>query len=149
MDGDHLCLTLPPETGIGLLIQFKAPCQTKPDHDVSALLDVQTVSGRCRVDQSDRDLAGVPVLDVTTGLAVLHGDLELFQMVDDALPVMLEPVCHQYRLTVGGFDQVFQCLQLVIMQNSRLAVFVIDRTIAHLQQFSSQRCSIGSISVPL
>ena len=101
------------------------------------------------MDQSDRDLAGVPVLDVTTGLDVLHGDLELFQMVDDALPVMLEPVCHQYRLTVGGFDQVFQCLQLVIMQNSRLAVFVIDRTIAHLQQFSSQRCSIGSIYVPV
>ena len=70
-------------------------------------------------------------------------------MVDDALPVMLEPVRHQHRLAVGGFDQVFQCLQLVVMQNPRFAVFVIDCAIAHLQQFSSQRCSIGSIYIPI
>ena len=70
-------------------------------------------------------------------------------MVDDALPVMLEPVGHQHRLSIGSFDEVFQCLQLVVMQDSRFAVLVIDRAIAHLQQFSSQRCSVGSIYVPV
>jgi len=107
------------------------------------------MSSRCRVDQGNRDLAGIPILDVIAGLDVAHRDLELRQMVDDALSVMLEPVRHQHRLAVGGFDQVFQCFQLVVVQNSRLAVFVIDRAIAHLQQFSSQRCSIGSIYIPI
>lgn len=50
VDGDHLCLALPPEASIGLLVEFKAPCQAEPDQNVSTLLDVQTMSGRGRVD---------------------------------------------------------------------------------------------------
>lgn len=49
VDGDHLCLSLPPQSGIGLLVQLQAPCQSKPDQDVSTLLDVQTVAGRGRI----------------------------------------------------------------------------------------------------
>ena len=101
------------------------------------------------MDQGNRDLAGIPILDVIAGLDVAHRDLELRQMVDDALPVMLEPVGHQHRLSIGSFDEVFQCLQLVVMQDSRFAVLVIDRAIAHLQQFSSQRCGVGSIYVAI
>ena len=74
VDGDHIRLPLPPESGIGLLIQFQAPCQSKPDQDVSTLLDVQTVSGRCRMDQGHRDIPSVPILDVGAALDVPYLD---------------------------------------------------------------------------
>ena len=70
------------------------------------------MSGRCRVDQCDRDVPGVPILDVGTALDVPDFDLQLRQMVDDTLPVMLKPVSYQHRLSVGGFDQVFESFQL-------------------------------------
>ena len=45
VDGDHIGLALPPKSGIRLLVQFQAPRQSKPDQDVSALLDIQSMSG--------------------------------------------------------------------------------------------------------
>ena len=93
-------LPLPPKTSVGLLIQFQRPGQSEPDQDVSTLLDVQTVSGRCRMDQCDRDVPGVPVLDVSAALDVPDFDFQFRQMVDDTLPVMLEPVCNQKRFSV-------------------------------------------------
>ena len=68
-------------------------------------------------------------------------------MVDDTLPVMLEPVSYQHRLSVGRLDQVFESFQLVVMDDSCLAVLVIDRAIAHLQQLPCQGCSISSVYV--
>ena len=44
------------------------------------------------MDQGNRDVSGIPVLDVGAALDVPHRDLQMCQMVDDALPVMLEPV---------------------------------------------------------
>ena len=131
-------LSLPPKPGIGLLIQLQRPGQPKPDQDVSALLDVQAMSGRCRMDQGDRDVSSIPILDVGTALDIPDFDLQLRQMVDDTLPVMLKPVSYQHRLSVGGFDQVFESFQLVVVNDSRLAVLVIDRAIAHLQQLPCQ-----------
>ena len=96
------------------------------------------MSGRCRVDQCDRDVPGIPVLDVSAALDVPDFDFQLRQMVDDTLPVMLEPVGHQHRLSVGRFDQVFEGFQLVIMDDPCLTVLVIDRAIAHLQQLPCQ-----------
>ena len=131
-------LSLPPKPGIGLLIQLQRPGQPKPDQDVSALLDVQAMSGRCRMDQGDRDVSSIPILDVGTPLDIPDFDLQLRQMVDDTLPVMLEPLGHQHRLSVGRFDQVFESFQLVVMDDSCFAVLVIDRAIAHLQQLPCQ-----------
>ena len=59
-------------------------------------------------------------------------------MLHDALAVMLEPVRHQNRLPVGGFDQVFQRLQLMVMDDAGFSVLIVDSAIAHLQQLSCQ-----------
>ena len=96
------------------------------------------MSGRCRVDQCDRDVPGIPVLDVSAALDVPDIDLQLRQMADDTLPVMLKPISYQHRLSVGGFDQVFEGFQLVVVDDSCFAVLVIDRAIAHLQQLPCQ-----------
>ena len=63
MDRDGILLPLPPEPSIRLLIQFQTPRQSKPDQDVPALLDIQAVSGRGRMNQGDINLSLVPVLD--------------------------------------------------------------------------------------
>lgn len=147
MNGHHMGLSLPPKTSIGLLIQFQRPGQPEPDQDVSALLDVQAMSGRCRVDQCNRDVPGVPILDVSAALDVPDFDFQLRQMADDTLPVMLKPVSYQHRLSIGRLDQVFEGFQLVVVNDSRFAILVIDRAIAHLQQLPCQGCSIGSVYV--
>ena len=53
-------------------------------------------------------------------------------MIDDTLPVMLEPVGNQNRLSVCRFNQIFEGFELVVMDDSCLAILVIDSTIAHL-----------------
>lgn len=40
------------ESGYSLLIQFKAPCDTKPYKDVSSRLQIQTMTCRCRMNKS-------------------------------------------------------------------------------------------------
>ena len=105
------------------------------------------MSGRGRMNQGNRDVSRVPVLDVGAALDVPHRNLQVCQMLDDALPVMLEPVSYQHRLSIGGFDQVFQCFQLVVVDAPRFAVLIVDSAIAHLQQLSCQRCGIGSVYV--
>ena len=70
-------------------------------------------------------------------------------MVDDALPIMLEPVSHQYRLSIGGFNEILQCLQLVVMDAPGVAILIVDSAIAHLQQLPCQRCGVGGVYVPI
>ena len=91
------------------------------------------MSGRCRMDQCDWDVPNVPIFDIGTALDVPDFDFQLRQMVDDTLPVMLEPVGHQNRLSVRRFYQVFECFELVVMDDSRLTVLIIDSAVAHLQ----------------
>ena len=64
-DFDHGlgCLPLPPQPRHRLLVQFKAPCQPEPHKGGTASLQVQAVSGGCRVDQRHRDFPGVPPAD--------------------------------------------------------------------------------------
>ena len=94
VDSDHIRLPLPPESGISLLVQFQTPCQPEPDEDVSTLLDVQAMSGRCRMDQSNWNVPGIPVFDVGTALDIPYRNHLLCQMLHNALAVMLEPVGH-------------------------------------------------------
>ena len=94
--------------------------------------------GRCRVDQGDRDVPGIPVPDVGAALDIPYRNPLLCQMLHDALAVMLEPVRYQNRLPVGGFDQIFQRLQLMVMDDTSFSVLIVDSAIAHLQQLSCQ-----------
>ena len=56
-------------------------------------------------------------------------------MLQNALPVMLEPVGNEYRLPIGSFNQVLQHFQLPAVNDPCFSVFVIHRAIAHLQEF--------------
>lgn len=40
MDRYGLALSLPPQSGVGLLVKLQAPGQSKPNEDMAALLDV-------------------------------------------------------------------------------------------------------------
>ena len=101
------------------------------------------------MNQGNRNPARVPVPDVSgfpdvSGLVPGCG-----QMVNDALPVMLEPVRHQHRLTVGRFDQILQHLQLPAVDAADLFVLVIDRAVGHLQQLVGKRRGVGGVDVPV
>ncbi|CAB1006064.1 hypothetical protein FRC0547_00827 [Corynebacterium diphtheriae] len=56
-DGYRLVLALPVEPRVGLLVELQGPGQRKPDQKIPACLEVQAVLGRCRMDQTERDLA--------------------------------------------------------------------------------------------
>ena len=68
-------------------------------------------------------------------------------MLHDASAVMLEPVADQNRLSVCGFDQVFQHFQFPAVNDSGFLVFVIDRAVSHLEQLVGERGSVGSIDI--
>ena len=56
--------------------------------------------------------------------------------------VMLEPVCHQKRLAVGGFDDVLQCVQLAVVDLNDLAVVIINSAVCHLGQLAGEGRSV-------
>ena len=95
-------LPLPPEPGVGLLVQLQTPSQAKPDQDGTALLQVQAVSGRGRMDEGHRNLSRIPVGEILR-LLQLPG----FHPLLDTVFIMLEPIGHQDRFPVGAFHQVF------------------------------------------
>ena len=72
VNGYSLLLPLPPEPRVCLLIKLKAPGQSKPNQDVSALLNVQAVAGGSGMNQGNGNTPFVPVLDVL-GLFYIPG----------------------------------------------------------------------------
>ena len=60
-------LTLPPETGNGLLVQFQTPGESEPHQRGTAGLKVESMSCRSRVDQRHRDFTVVPPADALLG----------------------------------------------------------------------------------
>ena len=91
------------------------------------------------MDDRHRDFAAIPVGDVLTGL-----QLSDIKALFDALQVVPEPVGHQNRLAVGGFDDVLQCVQLPVMKLYRVAGIGIDSTVGKLGQLSGQGRCVGS-----
>ena len=77
MNHDRFFLPLPPEPCIGLLVQFQTPGQAKPYDRGSARLQVQAVTGRSRVDQRQRNLAGIPSAN---GLMDLWAEFRLLDL---------------------------------------------------------------------
>ena len=84
------------------------------------------------VYEGDRDVSSVPVRNICAVLYIPRSIAAGCQMLDDTGAVMLEPVADQHRLSVGGFDQVFQHFQFAAVDGTSFLVFVIDRTVRHL-----------------
>ena len=92
-------LSLSPQSGVGLLIQFQAPREPEPDQRGTTGLKVQAVSGRSGMNYRHRNIARVPVNNVLGSFYFPDGETLL-----NPLKVMFEPVRHEDRLAVGGFD---------------------------------------------
>ena len=60
VNNDSVVLSLPPQSGVRLLIQFEGPGKAEPDERGTTVLQVESVPGRSRVDQANRKLALVP-----------------------------------------------------------------------------------------
>ena len=95
MVNDHCFrfLVLAPQSCIDLLIQFQGPGQTEPHQLVAAGLQVQSMTGGSRMDRTQRDFAGIPVLHILRGFQ----KADLGEALTDAGNIMLEPVGDQKR----------------------------------------------------
>jgi hypothetical protein len=51
---------------------------------------------------------------------------------------VLEPVGHQQRIAVGGFDQVLQGVELAVMDMGDLAVVAVDSAVGKLGEFAAE-----------
>ena len=60
MNDDGVVLSLPPQSGVCLLIQFEGLGEAEPDERGTTVLQVESVPGRSRMDQANRKLASVP-----------------------------------------------------------------------------------------
>ena len=96
VNDDALGLALAVEPRFALGVKLQAPGQAVPDQVVTALLQVQPVSGKCRMDEGHRDLSRVPVGEVLR-LSQFLG----FHPLPDMVLIVLEPVRHQDRLPSG------------------------------------------------
>ena len=97
------------------------------------------MTGRSGMDDCHRNFTVVPVLDILAG----------FQFPDskalfDALQVVLKPVGYQHRLFICCFNQIFQGIQLAVVELHNIAGVGINGTVGQLYQFSGQGCCIGS-----
>ena len=85
------------------------------------------MTGRGRVDDCDRYLSGIPVGDVLTVFYFSH--IEAFL---DTGEVVLEPVSHKDRFAVCRFDDIFQSIQLSIMELDGVTGILINGTVGKL-----------------
>ena len=100
------------------------------------------MAGRSRVDQSDRKLTRIPPLDTFSAVDFVVLDLLPVQPFPYPFQIVLIPVRHQNRLSVCCFDQVFQRIQLFLMERQHLFVIGVDCTTRQLRELSTERRSI-------
>ena len=101
-------LTLPPETGYSLLIQFQTPSQPEPHQRGAAGLKVESMSCRCGVDQRHRDFTVIPSADAGGVIQAGERNMQLFQSFRNAGQVMLEPVSHQDNGVLYSLNIAYQ-----------------------------------------
>ena len=106
------------------------------------MLKVDTHSHRHRMDHSDRDLSFVPVRDVLVAFNLPC----LREPLPDPVPVVLEPVGHQYVLAVGFLDQIFQEIQLPVVDVDDFMVFGVDGAVTQLKQFSAEDSGVLGVN---
>ena len=107
-------LPLPPEAGIGLLVKFQGPGQSKPRKGGTPALKVQPVSRRCRVNQCHWKFPCIPSTDAFRRIQPGKRDLQLMEPRPDPFQVVPEPVSHQERLSSHALDDVLQGIQLAV-----------------------------------
>ena len=91
-----------------------------------------------RLYQCDWYFACIPVGNVCIGL-----DLSALETLHDAVPFMLVPVCDQNRFAVLRFDQIFQCVQLAVVDANGLAAVIVNCTVRHLGMYPHHVAAIG------
>ena len=97
-------LALTPEAGDTLLVEFQRPGEAEPDHGVAALLEVQAVAGRRRMDQADLQLPRIPATDRSRIPDLGIREAELVQPLPDAFQIMFVPVADQDGACSGFED---------------------------------------------
>ena len=140
-------LPLPPQAGVGLLVEFQRPGQPKPYESGAACLQVQTVTGRSWVDERHGQLAAVPSADAVGIIKQAERDVPFVEPLGDALQVVLEPVSHQNRFAVGGFDEVLQGIQLAVVYLKYAFVLSIDGPVCHLGELVRKGCGVSGINL--
>lgn len=103
------------------------------------------MSGRGRMDEGHGQLPTVPPGDALRCIQKRERDVELSEPSGDPLPVMLEPVGHQHRLSVRRFDQVLQRVQLAVVDGEHTLVLTVDGPICHLGELVSQSRRIPGV----
>ena len=130
-------LSLPVQPGICLLIQFQGPIKAKPYYDVSTRLEIESVSGTCRMRQEYIYLPLIPLADYARALKFRYPK-SLRKALDDTGLVMLEVIEYQYRLPLAAFHNLLECLQLLTMDLHCILVIVIYRAITELEELPGQ-----------
>jgi hypothetical protein len=125
-------LSLPPQSGIGLNVEFQAPRQTKPNEGAASGLQIQSMAGTRGMNQPDRDLLRVPflyaVLVINSGVFYPNAP----QSLRNTFKIMLVPVRDKNRFSLLGFDDVLKGVELVIVDNFSGAFIRINGAIRHL-----------------
>ena len=143
MDDHRLLLPLPPEAGVGLLIQLQRPVQPKPHNGAAAVLQVQAVPGGGWLGDGDGDFSRVPVLQISGGFQFPHTVGILRAVFSEALlnarKIVLIGVHHQHRLSVRRFNEILQRIQLFIVNHADVVKLIVHRAVGKLQQLARQR----------
>ena len=128
-DRHRFGLTLPIQASVRLLIKLQAPRQREPHQQMPACLEVQSVTRRCWVDQAEGDLTFVPCLDIRACFKFAS----LREAGGDALTVMGKPVGHEQWVAVGCLDEIFEDVELALMNRRPLTVAGVDRAARELE----------------
>lgn len=138
----HLFLlpgSVKPCNRLGIL--FIAEREPIPDHSMTTVLEVEAMTSRFRMQQEDRDLPFIPILDHLQG--VLGGRQNdggiLLQTLREKISLMLE-VVHQDDWTAGLLNDLFCCLDLLQMEDPDLLVLVeVHRPVGDLPALHHRR----------
>ena len=109
----------------------------------AAVLEIEAVAGGGGLGRGDGNPAGVPVRHVLRRFQLPHAAGVLRAVRPEPLPDARQvvPVVdhHQHGLAVGCFDQVFQRVQLAVVDHADVVELIIDRAVGKLQELSAQR----------
>ena len=95
------------------------------------------------MNQRHRDVSGVPVGDVFA-----CPDFPcLRETLLNAVQVMLEPVRYQQWFSIGSFNQILQCVQLLVVNLYDGMVLSVGCSIGHLTQFSGQGGGVHRVNL--
>ncbi|MNC34754.1 hypothetical protein D3C75_832080 [compost metagenome] len=96
------------------------------------------MAGTLRVQRQKWDFVIVPGSNVLDAVFAFTQDSGLWESLLNPAQAVLEVVKHHDRLTVGCLNDIFQGVQLGIVDQLHTLVLVVDGSASHLQQFVRQ-----------